>query len=305
VDTTKNSILIVEDESLSIRALSEILRHEYTIYVEKKSSKVHELAKRVLPDLILLDVMMPDMSGFEVINELKMDEETKEIPVIFVTGMTNSEDEAKGLACGAVDYINKPFKESVVRMRVQHQIRIINLIRKLQNLSTTDELTSVGNRRYFLTSVHQEWERAKREQTPIGVMMLDLDYFKRLNDTYGHITGDAVLVHVAQTIKSGLKRASDKVARWGGEEFAIIQPNTTLDGVRKIAEDIRVAVENSRFSVDGQDSISLTISIGIHCVIPKPGDEYTADDLIAAADRALYKAKRKGKNRVCYHNEPD
>ncbi|MCL2222908.1 MAG: diguanylate cyclase [Oscillospiraceae bacterium] len=305
MEPTKNSILIVEDDFLSIRALSEILRHDYTIYVEKKSSRVCDLAKRILPDLILLDIMMPDMSGYEVINELKRGEETSDIPVIFVTGMTNSEDEAKGLACGAVDYINKPFKESVVRMRVQHQIKIVNLIRKLQNLSTTDELTGVGNRRYFLTSVQHEWERAKREQTPMGVMMLDLDYFKKLNDTYGHITGDEVLVHVAQTIKSGLKRATDKIARWGGEEFAIIQPNTTFAGVRKIAEDIRIAVEKSRFPMEGQDPISLTTSIGVHCVTPNPDDEYTADDLIAAADRALYRAKQMGRNRVCYHNEPD
>jgi len=303
VEAKKNSILIVEDDSLSIRALSEILRHDYTIYVEKKSSKVNMLARRILPDLILLDVMMPDMSGFDVIRELKNNEATRNIPVIFVTGMTTSEDEAKGLSYGAVDYINKPFKESVVKMRVEHQIKIINLIRKLQDLSTTDELTGVGNRRYFFTEVNQEWERAKREQTPLGIMLLDLDYFKRLNDTYGHITGDEVLVHVAKTIRSGLRRATDKLSRWGGEEFAIIQPNTTPKGVRKIAEDIRRAVEESKLPIEGQEPIHLTISIGVHCITPNPDDDYTVDNLIADADNALYEAKRTGRNKVCHHNE--
>ena len=305
MEAKKNSILIVEDDSLSIRALSEILRHDYTIYVEKKSSKVNMLARRILPDLILLDVMMPDMSGFDVIRELKSNEATRNIPVIFVTGMTTSEDEAKGLSYGAVDYINKPFKESVVKMRVEHQIKIINLIRKLQDLSTTDELTGVGNRRYFFTEVNQEWERAKREQTPLGIMLLDLDYFKRLNDTYGHITGDEVLVHVAKTIRSGLRRATDKLSRWGGEEFAIIQPNTTPKGVRKIAEDIRKAVEESKLPIEGQEPIQLTISIGVHCITPNPDDDYTVDNLIADADNALYEAKRTGRNKVCHHNESE
>ena len=300
--TDKNSILIVEDESLSIRALSDILRHDYTIYVEKKSRKTLESTKRLSPDLILLDVMMPEMSGFEVIVELKKDEATKDIPVIFVTGLTNADDESRGLAYGAVDYINKPYRPSIVKMRVQHQMKIVNLVRKLQNLSTIDDLTGVGNRRYFIDSLEQEWERAKRTQTPIGIMMLDLDHFKNLNDTYGHQNGDIALVHAARIIDSEVKRASDKVARWGGEEFAVIQPNTTLEGVHIVAEEVRMAIERSLLHMEGHEPVQMTVSIGINCIVPSKSGGYSLDDLISDADKALYRAKREGRNRVCSLN---
>ena len=298
METQKNSILIVDDEALSIRALSDILRFEYKIFVEKKATKVVESAKRLMPDLILLDIMMPEMNGFEVIRKIKEDSELKDIPVIFITGLSDPDDEASGFESGAVDYIQKPYREISVKIRVRHQISMVNLMRKLQELSVTDELTGVGNRRYFLKSLQQAWERARREQRPIGLMMLDLDRFKNLNDVHGHLNGDLVLIHIAQVIQAEVKRATDVVARWGGEEFVVIQPDTCIEGTRKVAEDLRKTIENSKILLDGQESISVTASIGINCIVPDRDGGYTPEDLLFGADEALYVAKQEGRNCV-------
>ncbi|MCL2248247.1 MAG: diguanylate cyclase [Oscillospiraceae bacterium] len=301
MEQEKNSILIIEDQALSIRVLSDILQSDYAIYIEKKSTKAFTTAKTLLPDLILLDIMMPEKSGFEVIAELKNDDVTKDIPVIFVTGLSNPENETRGLSEGAADYINKPYTPAIVKMRVQHQMMLVNLIRKLQMLSSTDELTGLRNRRDFMSTLQREWGRAKRDKSSLGVLMIDIDYFKDLNDTYGHINGDVALVQVAQVIRSQAKRPADMVARWGGEEFAVILPSTHKEGVGIVAEVIRKAIENHKLLIGGQSPISITVSIGTNCITPNRDEAYTAEDLISDADKALYKAKQDGRNRVCAH----
>jgi len=205
----------------------------------------------------------------------------------------------RGFTLGAVDYINKPYSAHVVKMRVQHQIRIINLIREIQSLSMTDALTGIGNRRYFDTLLEQEWERAKRQQIPLGFMIADIDNFKQYNDTYGHLSGDVALQRVTGAIKSQIKRATDKVARWGGEEFAVILPNITSSAALKIAEDIRSSVEEVVILSDKNNQLHMTLSIGVHSITPQWGSEYTVADLISDTDKALYHAKNSGKNRVC------
>jgi len=301
MEQEKNSILIIEDQALSIRALSDILQSDYVIYIEKRSTKAFTTAKALLPDLILLDIMMPEKSGFEVIAELKDDDSTKDIPVIFVTGLANSENETRGLSQGAADYINKPYTPAIVKMRVQHQMKLINLIRKFQMLSATDELTGLRNRRDFMTTFLREWGRAKREQTPLGILMIDIDYFKDLNDTYGHINGDVALVQVAQIIKSQAKRPADMVARWGGEEFSVILPNTHKEGVGIVAEEMRRSIENHKLLLCGQNPIGITVSIGTNCITPARDETCSAEDFISDADKALYRAKDEGRNKVCPH----
>ncbi|MCL2399326.1 MAG: diguanylate cyclase [Defluviitaleaceae bacterium] len=296
----ENSILVVDDEILNITALTHILSPLYTIYVAKNGISAINLAKERLPDVILSDVLMPGMSGFEVIAELKSNELTENIPVIFITGLTQSVEEEKGLELGAADYIHKPFNPTIVKLRVQNQMQIVNQMRMIQHLSITDALTNTSNRRHFNSRISQEWQRSMRESTPLSLLLLDIDDFKKINDTYGHLVGDSVLQNVAETIKRCLLRPMDLIARWGGEEFAVLLPNTTLDGATSVAEKIRSAIETKQYSSGELLNIHTTISIGVSTITTVvPLFDITVYDFISEADKALYRAKELGKNRVC------
>jgi len=298
MDRIGNSILIVDDDPMNLRALTQILGEDYTVYAERGGKNCVESAEKLKPDLILLDVIMPDIGGFDVIRMLKENESTKNIPVIFVTGVGDASNEVRGFSLGAVDYINKPFNELVVKVRVMHQIKITNLIREIQSLSVTDVLTGVGNRRFLNAQLGHEWERAKRQQTPISILILDIDHFKQFNDTYGHLSGDTALKSVADVIKTKIERATDKFARWGGEEFAIVLPDTDNSGAMKVAENIRIAIENKLIDLGKENTCKVTISAGVHSVVPKQDGSYSIDDFISKADNALYRAKSNGRNRV-------
>ncbi|MCL2358077.1 MAG: diguanylate cyclase [Defluviitaleaceae bacterium] len=299
----KNSILIVDDEAVNILALIEILRDDYTLFTERIGCNCFETAVRLQPDLILLDILMPEMNGFEIIALLQADARTKDIPIIFVTGLNKASDEVLGFSLGAVDYINKPFSANVVKIRVRHQMKILNLIREIQTLSITDHLTGIGNRRYFNTLLSQEWERAKRNHTSLSFMILDVDDFKKFNDTYGHVNGDTALQRIARAVCSEITRASDKVARWGGEEFAVILPCTDSKGAKNVAENIRTAVESTDITLDDGSIKHATVSIGIHSFVPDLEDGYSVNNFIADADKALYHAKNTGRNRICIWGE--
>ncbi|MCL2169692.1 MAG: diguanylate cyclase [Defluviitaleaceae bacterium] len=295
----KNSVLIVDDDPMNLRALTGILNEDYIVYAERHGKNCLESAVSLEPDLILLDVLMPEITGFELIKTLKEHPNTKDIPIIFVTGLNHQDDEVRGLALGAVDYIYKPYSSHVVKMRIQNQLKIVNLIREIQELSMTDVLTGVGNRRFLNAQLEQEWERAKRYQKPISILILDIDHFKQFNDTYGHLNGDEALKSVANVIGKKLERATDKFARWGGEEFAIVLPDTEILGATKVAESIRTAIENEDINIGSHPPCKVTISVGVHCVVPNQGGTCTMDDFISKADDALYHAKRNGRNRVC------
>jgi len=302
---TTNTILIVDDDPMNLRMLTTILREDYTVFAEREGKSCFKSAVGLQPDLILLDVIMPDINGFSIIKLLKEEPTTRDIPVIFITGLSEAEDEVKGFSLGAVDYINKPFNEHVVKMRVQHQIKIINLIREIQDLSITDTLTGVGNRRYLNDQLDQDWERAKRTRQPISIMIVDIDNFKQLNDRYGHLNGDIALRSTADAIKAKIERATDKLARWGGEEFAIVLPDTPSAGAQQVAENIRSAVELNTIRFTANNTCQVTISIGVHTITPLRDGSSSLDEFILRADNALYHAKSAGKNRVCVADECD
>ena len=297
-EEVKNTLLIIDDDAINIMALSSILGKDYTVYVEKDGQSGIDRARELQPDLIVLDVIMPNLSGFEVMELLRKEIETSQIPVIFVTGLANAKDEERGFDLGAADYINKPFSAPVVKMRIRNQMRIINQMRQIERLSITDALTGLGNRRYFDDKLKQDWHLANRTQMPISMIIIDIDNFKRLNDTYGHLNGDIVLAGLAKIMKAGLLRASDKATRWGGEEFAIILPDTDLLGVKKVAESLRVLIESNKFVLDDGQIISITVSLGVNSVIPDRDEHYTITMFTSDADAALYHAKKTGKNRV-------
>jgi len=302
MDKKRNSVLIVDDSTLNIAALTNILAPEYQLYVEKDGGASIEAAKKLTPDLILLDVIMPGMDGFEVITRLKANTVTQDIPVIFITGLDSNADEEKGFVLGAADYINKPFSPAVVKLRVRNQIQIVNQIRTIHKQSITDELTGLGNRRFFYTHLEQEWNHAKRNGASFSFMMMDIDRFKLYNDTHGHLQGDVALKNTAKTIKESLSRTIDKAARWGGEEFAVILPDTSVDGAMKVAERIRKNVERNPLPLPDGGTNNVTVSIGLNAIKPQ-GQDIHLKTFISGADKALYHAKATGRNRVIVYED--
>jgi len=297
VDSNKNSVLIVDDEKANITALTNILGQDYTVYAAKNGHDAIRVAKEHLPDVILLNIFMPDMDGYETFSRLKSDEDTQSVPIIFVSGHSNAENEEKGLDLGASDYISKPYTPLIVKLRVRNQIKIVNQLRIINHLSTTDQLTGIPNRRSFNIQVNKEWGRNMREKKPLSLLILDIDRFKLFNDTYGHQQGDEVLRLISATLMDSLRRSSDFAARWGGEEFVVLLPGTDMNGAWINAERIRENIEQTSVSVLNGQTVGLTVSIGLSTVIPT--QESSQHDLISQADRALYTAKEKGRNMVC------
>ena len=298
----KQTILIIDDENSNIIALNAILQPEFAVLAAKNGKAGLNAAKKHVPDIILLDIIMPEIDGFEIITELKKSEKTKNIPVIFISGLTNPEDEEKGLRLGAADYISKPFSPAIVKLRIKNQIKILNQMRLILKLSMTDRLTGLPNRRFFEGRLKAEWWRSKRENTPISILMVDVDNFKSYNDTYGHQQGDHALCAVADAFTKALKRSGDFTARWGGEEFIMLLPNTNLTGALEVAEQLRAYIEAVEIPCAcDNSSTGVTISIGVNT---KPDDrEISIEEFIGGADKALYAAKADGRNRVLSYKE--
>ena len=290
------SLLIVDDRASNILALANILKHEYAIYVSKNGRDALRVAVEKQPDVILLDVVMPDMNGYEVIAALKRDESTRAIPVIFITSLDSADDEEKGLALQAADYISKPFSPAIVKLRVRNQIQIVAQLRMIEKLSMTDQLTGTPNRRSFDTRLRLDWNRAVREQLPLSLLMVDIDYFKAYNDAYGHQQGDDALITVARSLSGALHRGTDFFARWGGEEFAVLLTGQSREEVLSLAERIREEAAAAVIpGIDG-DGAHVTVSVGVHTRVPTT--ECRIADFVACADDALYAAKQAGRNCV-------
>lgn len=296
-DTHKNSILIVDDIPANIKVLGESLKADYRIRLATDGEKALKMATSATPpDIILLDIVMPRMDGYEVCRRLKEDPTSRNIPVIFITAMTEEEDETKGLAYGAVDYITKPFSLPIVRARIKTHLELKRHRDTLEALSTRDGLTGIPNRRRFDEVLTVEWLRGQREGTPMSLIMIDIDHFKLYNDNYGHIEGDDSLKKVASCLATTMSRPADFIARYGGEEFAVILPMTDHDGAVTVAETLLEQIKKlnlpHRYSLVAE---RVTISLGVATMLPTR--EASPTILIDRADKALYASKIAGRNR--------
>lgn len=303
METLKNkkpTLLIVDDMAINIQMLSDLLKEDYNIKVAKSGAKALEILRESDGiDLILLDVVMPEMDGYEVCKILKNDPATQNIPVIFVTSNDTLENEEYGLNLGAVDYIKKPFHPMIVKIRVRNHINLKLKSDMLEELSMYDGLTHIPNRRYFNERYENEYKEASRETKSLAVMMIDIDSFKNYNDNYGHGKGDEALLRVANVLKESLKRPSDTVARYGGEEFVVVLKDTTKEGAQNIAQTLVSAVEALKLPhAYSQASEYVTISMGV--AYKEAENTLSKEALLKAADDALYKAKESGKNRFVF-----
>lgn len=295
--SAKFTLLIVDDERQNRLLLTELLQEDYHVILAKNGVQALEKAREHTPDLILLDVLMPDMDGFGVIKALKSADTTRHIPVVFISALDSPKDEELGLELGAVDYISKPFHPPIVRVRVRNQLHLVHQRRLLEKLAMIDSLTEIPNRRRFRDVYEREWRRCMRSQLPLSLIMIDVDHFKVFNDTYGHAAGDKVLHHVAKAIQAALKRPADFVARYGGEEFVVILPELQIDQARQVAEMIRLQVEERRIPYPESSTCPwLTVSLG--GATSNPHDIDIDTELFSRADQCLYSAKNDGRNRV-------
>jgi diguanylate cyclase (GGDEF)-like protein len=316
-ESFKADILLVDDKPDNIRLLDTMLtQHGYKVRKVTTGKMALQVAESARPDIILLDVAMPEMDGYEVCQYLKADPVTAKIPVIFLSALDLAFNKIRAFEVGGIDYITKPFHLSEVQARIDIQLKLRSLTRelqekntqletvnrKLQELVNIDGLTEVANRRYFDRRLKLEWRRLCREKKYLSLIMCDLDAFKAYNDTYGHQAGDLCLQKVARAIATQLKRPDDLVARYGGEEFAIILPNTDRQGGLTVAEAIRQTVQALQIPHDGgvEEKI-VTLSLGITCLIPT--QTKSPEAAIAIADKALYQAKEQGKNRICFQGD--
>ena len=290
-------ILVVDDRLSNIELLSKIFVDTYEVLSAMNGVDALHLAATQNPELILLDVLMPEMDGYEVCRRLKSVQLTKGIPVIFITGLGDEGGEILGLELGAEDYITKPFRPSVIRMRVKHQIELKQAREQLTLLSVTDGLTGLANRRHFDEVLAKEYSRHARSGAELSLILMDIDYFKAYNDTYGHVSGDECLRQVAHKITSIILRSNDLAARYGGEEFACILPETDLAAAMCVAEKIRQGIRELKIPHRSSTVTDcVTISIGVvtaHCI---PGK--SESNIITLADEQLYAAKSGGRNRV-------
>lgn len=304
---SKPHILIIDHESTGGSVLARMLATDYKVQRVADAPHALDAARRKgkPPDLILLDVSQPRHCGFEICRQLKDDERTCSVPVMLITQRDNTEDELRGLKLGAIDCITRPFCQDVVKTRIRNQISLKINNDMLERYANHDSLTDVANRRRFDMVLDAEWRRAMRDRKHLSLLMIDVDRFKQYNDTFGHVEGDHCLQRMAGTMAQELTRPGDLLARFGGEEFAVILPGTELEGARLIAERLRAAIEDMNIPHPGLDGIQkATISIGCSCVLPALPMHF--NQLLDAADKQLYVAKNAGRNCVKAHemNEP-
>lgn len=292
-------VLIVDDVPDNIRVMASMLSSdEYEIYVATHGQQAIDLVGLISPDIILLDVRMPGMNGYDVCSQLKDNVRTRNIPLIFVTSAQDEQEEAYGLEIGAADYIQKPTHAAIVRARVHNHITLKHQQDKLRRLSTLDGLTGIANRRHFDDMLVMEIERCQRQSQPLSLIMCDIDYFKRYNDKYGHQAGDECLIQVAQTLSAKFQRAGDLVARYGGEEFVILLPSTGREVACLMAERVRQAIQDE--GISHEDSPHRTVSMSFGVATRPPRSPEPRETLVRVADDALYAAKANGRNRVEY-----
>lgn len=298
LELRKPKLLVVDDQASNIQALYRCFAQDYQVFMATTAEQGLQVARQQRPDLVLLDLQLPDRHGFEVCTELQADAELRDIPVIFVTAHSDEATETQGLALGAVDFIHKPINPAIVRARVRTHITLKTQADQLRHLAFIDGLTGLHNRRALDERLAQELRNGLRTAKPLALLLLDVDYFKPYNDHYGHQAGDLCLRNVAEVLRHGMLRPVDLAARYGGEEFACLLPDTPLDGAVAVAQRLRLGLQ--ALAIPHAASIvspSVTISIGVVGTASGPVTMEPAA-LLKAADQALYEAKRGGRNRV-------
>jgi diguanylate cyclase (GGDEF)-like protein len=294
----KPIVLIVDDSPANVQILALMFRNLYQVKIATSGAKCIEIANTTpKPNLILLDIMMPEMDGFETIKILKSDRQTSDIPVIFVTGRQDSHDEEKGLKLGAADYIRKPVREAIAISRINTHITLQQQRKRLEDLALHDQLTGLYNRHYLLEVAEHKVASSKRHGHNLSLMMVDIDHFKKINDNHGHQTGDTVLSKLGDFLSTQHRKEDLIAVRFGGEEFVILLENCDLEQATKRAEQIRADIE--KLNPAGLD---ISASIGVASI---KSDEQDFQSLLGRADKAVYKAKYEGRNCVIVNDDDD
>lgn len=310
------SILIVDDDTTIIQILGRALSGLGRLRFAKRGQDAVRLATEETPDLLLLDAQLPDISGTQVWDALRGRPEFENVPMIFITSQGDEASEESGLTIGAMDFIVKPVRPAIVVARARTQLRLKAALDRLRQMATTDGLTGLANRRAFDERLASEWGRVWRNRRPISLLMIDVDYFKRFNDTYGHPAGDKVLAAVAGAVKSRASRPGDFAARYGGEEFVVVLPETDASGARVVAQSVGDAVAALALPHSGGIEGKVSVSIGgasfdmesrgwpaiesgqAAPVVPTVADPRVLQQLLGAADAALYAVKASGRSAV-------
>lgn len=291
-----DSVLIVDDSKVSVMIVRDALT-DYDVFSAESGEKMWQTLKDRTPDVILMDIMLPDCDGYELTRKLQSIEEYKNIPIIFQTAKSASEDLHKGFEIGGVDYLRKPIDRLELRARVKSVIKIKKLENELRQKAITDYMTGIYNRRYFFETANNNLEYAKRTNKNLSIAMLDIDFFKKINDTYGHDAGDFVLKKFTDIILENI-RSYDIFARFGGEEFVIqfldIEKESSLNILNRIKKSLNETVFHFK-----ENEISFTFSAGLIDFFEE-NLRTDIDELIKISDKRLYKAKQTGRNKIIY-----
>lgn len=300
--TEKPRVLVIDDDTTAVKLLFQLLQTECELYFSLQATDAVPRALELKPDLIVLDVVMEQLDGYQVCSALKADPQLCDIPVIFITSNFDASDEARGFACGAVDFIHKPINPTVTLARIRTQLKLKQQADLLRRLSMIDGLTGLANRRHFDSQLQAEWRRCLRLKRPLMLALIDIDWFKQFNDCYGHLAGDDCIRAVARLLRQSCGRPADLAARYGGEEFVLLLPETEQAGVLYILSDLlnqlaslQIPHERSSFGV-------VSISIGVTgCV---PSEQHSPMQLLEYADQLLYTAKHQGRRQLCWQAFP-
>lgn len=292
----KPTILVVDDMTTTLLLIHDLLKDTYEVKIAKSGAKALEILESPNDiDLILLDIEMPDINGYDVCRKIKNNETIKNIPIIFITGRTSQEDEEYGLNLGAIDYITKPFNKAIVKLRIKNYLDLKIKNDMLEKLSMYDGLTNIRNRRFFDETFEKTFNEIKRDKKSLAVLMIDIDFFKPYNDNYGHVQGDETLRKVAKALEKTIKRASDFVARYGGEEFVILLKDINKNGVEAVANNLLNAVRELKITHEFS-KIENYVTISIGASFYNSNSDITKLELLLKADETLYSVKNSGRN---------
>ena len=292
----KPTILVVDDMTTTLLLLHDLLKDTYEVKIAKSGTKALEILESPNDiDLILLDIEMPDINGYDVCKRIKNNETIKNIPIIFITGRTSQEDEEYGLNLGAIDYITKPFNKAIVKLRIKNYLDLKIKNDMLEKLSMYDGLTNIRNRRFFDETFEKTFSEIKRDKKSLAVLMIDIDFFKPYNDNYGHGQGDETLRKVAKALEKTIKRASDFVARYGGEEFVILLKDINKDGVEAVANNLLNAIRELKITHEFS-KIENYVTVSIGASFYNSNSDVTKLELLLKADETLYNVKNSGRN---------